>query len=50
MENLNHRGWEKSLEKLKEKWLYFTEGLFTVIREEEMRIRREEVEKSQPRI
>jgi hypothetical protein len=50
MENLNHRGWEQSLEKLKEKWLDFTEGLFTVIREEEMRIRREEVEKSQPRI
>jgi hypothetical protein len=48
MGNLNQRGWEQYIEKLKEKWLDFAEGLFTVIREEEMRIRREEVEKSQP--
>ena len=33
------------IEKLKEKWAEFTDGLFVAIRQEEMRIRREELQK-----
>jgi len=32
------------VEKLKEKWAEFTDGLFLAIRQEEMRIRREELQ------
>ncbi len=45
MENANHSGWEQSIERLKEKWTEFTDGMFLAIREEEARIRREELEK-----
>lgn len=45
MEHQNHGEWEQSIEKLKETWSRFTEGMFLAIREEELRIRREEVEK-----
>jgi len=46
MENANHSGWAQSIERLKEKWTEFTDGMFLAIREEEARIRREELEKS----
>jgi hypothetical protein len=37
-------GWKQSLEKLREQWSEFTYGIFAGIAEEEMRIRREELE------
>ena len=40
----NYRRWSQSLAKLKEKWPRFTSGLFLAIAEEEMKIRREELE------
>jgi hypothetical protein len=33
--------WDQPIEKLREKWAEFTDGLFLSIREEEMRIRRD---------
>jgi hypothetical protein len=45
MENPIHGEWEQSIEKLKEKWTEFTNGMFLAIRKEEARIRREELEK-----
>jgi hypothetical protein len=40
-----HGDWNQPIEKLKEKWAESTGALFLAIREEEMRIRREELEK-----
>ena len=40
----NHDGGKKSVERLKEKWFEFTDGLFLAIAEEEMRICREELD------
>jgi hypothetical protein len=45
MEHENHDKWEQSLETVKEKWTEFTDGIFLAIREEELRIRREELER-----
>ena len=45
MENPNQHEWEPSIERLREKWTEFTDGIFLSIREEEMRLRREELEK-----
>jgi hypothetical protein len=40
----NYGGWKQSLEKLKEQWSEFTYGIFAAMAEEEIRIRREELE------
>jgi hypothetical protein len=37
--------WDQPIEKLREKWAEFTDGLFLAIREEEMRIRRDDLRK-----
>jgi|HubBroStandDraft_6_1064221.scaffolds.fasta_scaffold1572884_1 hypothetical protein len=37
--------WDEPIEKLREKWAEFTDGLFLAIREEEMRIRRRDLKK-----
>lgn len=41
----SHNDWNQPIEKLKEKWAESTGALSLAIREEEMRIRREELEK-----
>lgn len=41
----SHGERNQPIEKLKEKWAEFTDGLFLAIRKEEMRIRREELQK-----
>ena len=46
MENADDSGWEQSIEKLKERCTEFTERMFLAIKEEEARICREELEKS----
>jgi hypothetical protein len=45
MQTSNYGKWEQSIEKPKDKWSEFTDGMFLAIREEELRIRREELEK-----
>jgi hypothetical protein len=37
--------WDQPIEDLREKWAEFTDGLFLAIREEEMRIRRDDLRK-----
>ena len=41
----SYGGRNQPIDKLKEKWAEFTDGLFLAIRDEEMRIRREELQK-----
>ena len=45
MDNENRGEWDQSIEKVREKWTEFTDGIFLAIREEEARIRREELDK-----
>ncbi len=37
--------WNRSLEKLRKKWIEFTSGIILGLAEEEMRMRREELDK-----
>lgn len=41
----NYNDWNQPIEKLKEKWAESTDGLSLAIREEEMRIRRDDLQK-----
>jgi hypothetical protein len=43
--NQSSGSWDQPIEKLREKWAEFTNGLFVSIREEEMRIRRDDLRK-----
>jgi hypothetical protein len=45
METPKHGEWDQAIEEVKEKRSQFTDGMSPAIREETMRIRREEVEK-----